>query len=210
MTFSSRLVPRRRVRFRFHRPGAPEGDRIFRPWPASTHHKLLLGGSWGAYWYNGHIYSSDIGRGLDVFTLKPSQYLTQNEIDAANLVHLDIFNPTTQPRITWPASFTVVRAYLDQLERSNGLAADKLALVKGELDRVEHLDDAQRGAALRKLAKQVELATRRGHRRRSGSARSLHRSPTREPGGRASARHVGLTTSAGFGFEHHKFYLWTL
>jgi hypothetical protein len=140
--------------FDFTDPAHPKEIAYFDRGPLDAN-KLLLGGSWGAYWYNGHIYSSDIGRGLDVFTLKPSQDLTQNEIDAANLVHLDIFNPTTQPRITWPASFVVARAYLDQLERTNGLAAEKLATVKGELDRVEHLDDAQRGAALRKLAKQV-------------------------------------------------------
>jgi hypothetical protein len=141
--------------FDFSDPAHPKEIAYFDRGPLDAH-KLLLGGSWGAYWYNGHIYSSDIGRGLDVFTLKPSQYLTQNEIDAANLVHLDIFNPTTQPRITWPANFVVARAYLDQLERTSGLAGDKLALVRGELDRVEHLDDAQRRAALRKLAKQVE------------------------------------------------------
>ena len=140
--------------FDFTDPAHPKEIAYFDRGPLDAN-KLLLGGSWGAYWYNGHIYSSDIGRGLNVFTLKPSQDLTQNEIEAANLVHLDIFNPTTQPRITWPASFAVARAYLDQLERTNGLAADKLATVKGELDRVEHLDDAQRGPALRKLAKQV-------------------------------------------------------
>lgn len=140
--------------FDFTDPAHPKEIAYFDRGPLDAN-KLLLGGSWGAYWYNGHIYSSDIGRGLDVFTLKPSQDLTQSEIEAANLVHLDIFNPTTQPRITWPASFAVARAYLDQLERTNGLAADKLATVKGELDRVEHLDDAQRGRALRKLAKQV-------------------------------------------------------
>jgi hypothetical protein len=28
--------------------------------------RLVLGGSWSAYWYNGHIYSSDIQKGFDV------------------------------------------------------------------------------------------------------------------------------------------------
>ncbi|WP_435770623.1 LVIVD repeat-containing protein [Nocardioides sp. SYSU DS0651] len=31
--------------------------------------ELILGGSWSAYWYNGHIYSSDIQMGFDVFRL---------------------------------------------------------------------------------------------------------------------------------------------
>jgi hypothetical protein len=91
-----------------------------------------------------------------VFALKPSQYLTQNEIDAAKLVHLAIFNPTTQPKLTWPASFVVAQAYLDQLERMNGLASDKLSADRGDLDKAAHMDDAQRRSALRKLAKRVQ------------------------------------------------------
>ena len=47
---------------------------------------LVLGGEWSAYWYNGYIYGSEIARGLDVFQLTPTQFLTQNEIDAAKTV----------------------------------------------------------------------------------------------------------------------------
>src|SRR6185312_14312020 len=32
----------------------------------------VLGGDWSAYWYNGHIYASEIARGLDVFELTPT------------------------------------------------------------------------------------------------------------------------------------------
>ena len=39
---------------------------------------LVLGGDWSAYWYNGYIYASEIARGLDVFELTPSKFLTQN------------------------------------------------------------------------------------------------------------------------------------
>jgi len=118
--------------------------------------RLLLGGFWAAYWYNGHIYGTDIGRGLDVFNLKPSEYLTQNEIDAANQVHIDVFNPSDQPKLVWPASFAVARAYLDQLERGQGLASDKLSAIRGSLDAAEHMDAVQRRTALQKLAKQAE------------------------------------------------------
>jgi hypothetical protein len=45
--------------------------------------KIGMAGSWSAYWYNGYIYSSEIGRGLDVLELAPSALLSQNEIDAA-------------------------------------------------------------------------------------------------------------------------------
>ena len=84
---------------------------------------MYIGGSWGAYYYNGHVYSSEIYRGLDVFDLTPTEFLTQNELDAARLVHFDQLNPQTQPQIVWPAAFPVARAYLDQLVRDKGLAA---------------------------------------------------------------------------------------
>ena len=43
----------------------------------------MLGGFWSAYWYNGHIYGSEIARGFDVFQLPPSEHLTEAEIAAA-------------------------------------------------------------------------------------------------------------------------------
>ena len=49
---------------------------------------LVLGGDWSAYWYNGNIYGSEIARGLDVFELTPTKFLTQNEIDAAKAVRV--------------------------------------------------------------------------------------------------------------------------
>jgi len=42
--------------------------------------KLVLGGYWSTYWYNGKIYGTEIARGLDVFSLTPSEHLTENEI----------------------------------------------------------------------------------------------------------------------------------
>ncbi len=78
------------------------------------------GGSWSVYWYNGVIVSSEIARGLDIFELTPSTYLSQNEIDAARSVRLDHFNAQGQQRFVWPATFALARAYLDQLERSRG------------------------------------------------------------------------------------------
>jgi hypothetical protein len=40
--------------------------------------QLITGGYWSAYWYNGAIYASEIARGIDMFRLKPSEFLTQN------------------------------------------------------------------------------------------------------------------------------------
>ncbi len=118
--------------------------------------KLALAGDWSAYWYNGHIFGSEIARGLDIFELKPSDELSQNEIDAAKLVKIETSNPSDQQHIVWPASFVVARAYLDQLKRDNGLAGDAMQKVSSELDAAEHLEGAQQKSALRKLAGQVE------------------------------------------------------
>ena len=118
--------------------------------------KLVLGGYWSAYWYNGNIYGSEIGRGLDVLALKPSELLSQNEIDAAKLVHVDLLNPQDQQRIVWPASFVVARAYLDQLNRSNGLASARTAKVAASLDRAEKLKGTARRSTLTALAAQLD------------------------------------------------------
>src|SRR5437660_6635951 len=91
---------------------------------------MVLGGDWSAYWYNGYIYSSEIARGLDVFELTPSPLLSQNEIDAAKLVRFDYLNVQDQQRFVWPARFVVARAYLDQLERSSGLAPGLIAATR--------------------------------------------------------------------------------
>ncbi len=110
------------------------------------------GGTWSAYWYNGYIYSSEIARGLDVFELVPSGLISRNEIEAAKLVHLDYFNTQDQPKITWPASFVVARAYVDQLERSSGLSAERVKAVRQQLDRAEKSQGQARRDALTQLA----------------------------------------------------------
>jgi hypothetical protein len=117
--------------------------------------KMVGAGSWSAYWYNGYIYSSEIARGLDVFALQPSGFISQNEIDAAKLVHFDYLNVQGQQKMGWPASFAVSRAYLDQLARSNGLAADRVAAARAALARAEKLQGPQRRDALTQLATQL-------------------------------------------------------
>jgi hypothetical protein len=110
---------------------------------------LIVGGYWSTYWYNGHIYGSEIARGLDVFRLKPSAHLSQNEIDAASLVTVDRLNVQDQQQAAWPNSPVVARAYLDQLTRSRGIAADRAGAVKTALDRHDR-------AQLTTLAGQLE------------------------------------------------------
>ena len=118
--------------------------------------KLVMGGHWSAYWYNGYIVGSEISRGLDVFALKPSAFLSQNEIDAARSVRFDHFNAQEQPKLAWPASFSVVRSYLDQLTRGNGIARDRATTVARDLDAAEKMTGPQRRAALHRLALQLD------------------------------------------------------
>ena len=118
--------------------------------------KMVGAGSWSAYWYNGYIYSSEIARGLDVLELQPSAWLSQNEIDAAKTVHLDYLNVQSQPKLVWPASFALARAYLDQLERSNGLAASKINAARTALKRAEPQSGRRRSSTLNALAAQLD------------------------------------------------------
>ena len=99
--------------------------------------KRGLGGFWSVYWYNGYIYGSEIARGVDVFRLTPSKFLTQEEIDASNQVHFDVLNVQSQPQIVWPRNLIVGKAYLAQLERSGALAAPRIAALKAAIAKVE-------------------------------------------------------------------------
>jgi len=98
---------------------------------------LILGGAWSAYWYNGHIYASEIARGLDVFELSPTEFLTQNEIDAAKTVRVAELNVQNQQKIEWPAQLVVAKAYLDQLERSQALPAAQIVAVRKAIESAE-------------------------------------------------------------------------
>jgi hypothetical protein len=98
---------------------------------------MVLGGDWSAYWYNGHIYASEIARGLDVFELTPTKFLTQNEIDAAKSVKVSELNVQNQQKIEWPAKVAVAKAYLDQLARSQALTPDKVATLEKAIQNAE-------------------------------------------------------------------------
>ncbi|CAN5881942.1 hypothetical protein BH11GEM1_BH11GEM1_34600 [soil metagenome] len=120
----------------------------------STH--FTMGGSWSVYWYNGVMVSSEIARGLDIFELTPSQYISQNEIDAAKTVHLDYLNTQGQPKFVWPATFSLSRAYVDQLERANSLKSGEISGLRKSLDAAEKATGAKRASALTKLAKEID------------------------------------------------------
>jgi hypothetical protein len=117
--------------------------------------RMISGGSWSVYWYNGMIVSSEIARGLDIYELLPSGLISQNEIDAAKTVNWDYLNAQEQRKMVWPPSFALARAYLDQLERDNGLAAASISSARSELASAEKLSGQQRRQTLEKLASQL-------------------------------------------------------
>lgn len=125
--------------------------------PVNRDH-LVLGGYWSAYWYGGWIYGTEIGRGLDVLSLTPSQHLSENEIAAAALADYGgRFNPQQQFPVTWPDHPVVALAYVDQLERSKALdstaiAALRAALAQASTDLQSNRRNSDLGKRLRALA----------------------------------------------------------
>ncbi|HJQ20739.1 MAG TPA: hypothetical protein VJ867_10345 [Gemmatimonadaceae bacterium] len=115
-----------------------------------------IGGSWGAYYWNGLVYSSELARGFDILELLPSDKLSANELAAAKLVHFDEYNPQSQPKIVWPAAFPVVRSYLDQLARDHGLSAARVSSISRSLDAAEKMTAAARRPPLNSLASHID------------------------------------------------------
>jgi hypothetical protein len=124
--------------------------------------QLITGGFWSTYWYNGHIYGAEIARGVDIFRLTPSEHLSKNEIDAATLVRRAEFNAQEQPRITWPASTVVARAYLDQLTRTKTIKPDRAQALSTALNKADEIRTGEEKGApavveqLNTLARQLE------------------------------------------------------
>jgi len=114
--------------------------------------RAMGGGFWSAYWYNGKIVGSEMQRGLDIFELTPSAAITQNELDAAKSVTTTFLNVQDQPKIVWPATFALSRAYTDQLERWKGLSADRVTIVRTGISGAEAMSGGARREALNKLA----------------------------------------------------------
>ena len=118
---------------------------------------LILGGQWSAYWYNGSIYGSEIARGLDVFELTPTKFLSQNEIDAAKAVQVSELNVQNQQKLEWPAKLVVAKAYVDQLERSQSLPAGRIADLRKAIQSAEssHMSKSKL-AKLKSMAPSLE------------------------------------------------------
>ena len=146
-------------------------------------HMLVLGGYWSAYWYNGTIYGSEIARGLDTFELTPTQFLTQNEIDAAKSVRVDYLNVQNQQKIEWPSNLVVAKAYVDQLERSQALPADKIASLRkaiaaAEASKLNKGKVAKLGAFAPSLEKSATAAKSPADAQRLQSLAAILKAPT--------------------------------
>jgi hypothetical protein len=120
--------------------------------------RMGSGGSWSVYWYNGMIVSSEISRGLDIFELVPSPYISQNEIDAARTVRFEYQNVQGQQKYEWPASYALARAYLDQLERSKGLSGSQLSSARTALANAEKASGPAKAEALNSAATALDAA----------------------------------------------------
>ena len=115
---------------------------------------LITAGFWSAYWYDGHIYGTEIVRGLDVFTLKASEYLSENELAAAALADQGGgFNPQQQFPVTWPAEPVVALAYLDQLRRAKEIPDALANDITAALDEAASLN---KGSDDQRLAGRLE------------------------------------------------------
>jgi hypothetical protein len=118
---------------------------------------LVIGGYWSVYYYNGFLYGSEIARGLDIFELTPSEFLSQNEIDAAKLATREgcgasnDLNVQCQPHYVWPASYVVARAYLDQLARDKALPQERIDALNAAMKDVEGAAAANRAGAVTRL-----------------------------------------------------------
>ncbi|MFC4701241.1 DUF305 domain-containing protein [Glaciecola siphonariae] len=130
--------------------------------------KMVIAGYWSTYWYNGYIYGTEIIRGLDVFALNPSEYLSENEIAAAKLANMgDTFNPQQQFSVTWPVEPVVGLAYLDQLTRDGGLGQETIEETSNMLKKAQAMlgaqqRDAKFSRALSKLAKSLPVNDAKG------------------------------------------------
>lgn len=121
--------------------------------------QMASGGSWSIYWYNGVLVNSEISRGLDILQLEPSPYLTANEIAASRTVELQQFNPQGQLHFSWPASYALAHAYLDQISRDRALSAEEITMARQHLNDSESRSGNRRGRMLTELADRIESLT---------------------------------------------------
>ena len=119
--------------------------------------ELITGGFWSVYYYEGTIYGTEITRGLDVFKLIPSEFLSANEIKAAELAYPKIgsrrlFNPQQQIPMGWPSDPAVALSYVDQLERMGAIENNDVENIRSLLS---SYDDAMSKGGNNRLSRKI-------------------------------------------------------
>ena len=152
---------------------------------------LITGGYWSAYWYNGNIYGAEIARGIDVFRLTPSEFLSENELAAANLVRFEEFNASSSRRSpgrrasSWPRRISTrwcaarpstrraprrCETALDRGDTRAGRSGASLSDIDGLATQLETDAAAPGGARCRRACRRWPRRSRRGRR---GCGRAL-------------------------------------
>ena len=120
--------------------------------------RLVVGGFWSVYWYDGRIYATEMVRGLDVFELAESDFISANEIAASLLADQGaLFNPQQQFAVSWPVDEPAVAlAYIDQFQRGGLIAADETEALRAALARAGNvLSAGERDGELALLLQQA-------------------------------------------------------
>ncbi len=121
--------------------------------------RLVSGGYWSSYWYNGTIFGNEIARGFDSLDITESDHLNAVEIAAAKQVVTDESNVQAQAEIVWPATFTTVRAWQSAANRQDELAPNVDANLTKFIDRAERFSTGPQSRAaannLRATARQL-------------------------------------------------------
>jgi len=89
---------------------------------------------------------------MDIFKLVPTPYLSQNEIDAATQWRVTEFNAQNQPLVKYEPTAAVAKSYLDQLNRTKGISAERARAVSDGLTKVDDLRTGKERNAAATLA----------------------------------------------------------
>jgi hypothetical protein len=136
--------------------------------------QLQTSGTWSAYWYNGFLFGSEIGRGFDAYGLLASSQVSESEITAASEWQLGRFNAQHQQRITNAPSFAVARSFRDQAVRAGALSGELLAQVDKFVNRAEKYSEThQQSAAVAQLNALANQLTSPEHASLQASLRAL-------------------------------------
>jgi hypothetical protein len=109
--------------------------------------RMVMGGSWSVYWYNGNIVSSEIARGLDVAQLVPERAHLAERDRRGEYGEVGAAQRAGAAEDLWPPSFPLAKAFTDQLERK-GCAAPAVTALRSQIAAAEKANGAARNTAL--------------------------------------------------------------